>query len=163
MSKKYKIAKIEAEVGFIFVGFRQSGTLDLYIQCEHFKFWEKIFLTIYYFWIFFWLDSVDIDKFWFDFSSSHRFSLSVFFSFCRLECLGSIKLWCGSGSWIRTGKKWIRIQDILDLMNFFNKNNFLIFYFIFFAYLYSKTWWTIQKGEHFYNIFFQKFKVGFQE
>ena len=51
------------------------------------------------------------------------------FSYTCYQCLGSIKFWCGSGSWIRTGKKWIRIQVISSrFTEFFNKkNNFQIF------------------------------------
>ena len=113
------------------------------------------------------MDTVDTDKFWFDFSSWHHFSPSVFFSFCWLECLGSIKFWCGSGSWIRTGKKWIRIriQVILNLMIFLIKNNFQIFCFIFFAYFYSKTWWTIEsfRNEKIFIIyFFKSSELGFR-
>ena len=44
---------------------------------------------------------------------------------------------------------------------FFTKNNFQNFCFIFFAYFYPKTWWTIQKWGNFYNLlFFQKFRFG---
>jgi len=40
---------------------------------------------------------------------------------------------------------------------FLSKNNYQIFCYIFFAYFYSKTWWTIQKWGNFYNLsFFSK-------
>ena len=37
--------------------------------------------------------------------------------FSKYQCLGSIWFWCGSGSWIFTGKKWIQIQIRIQVMN----------------------------------------------
>ena len=61
-------------------------------------------------------------------------------------------------------KKLIRIRTMSFLYwLFLTKNNFQIFCFIFFAYFYPKTWWTIQKWRNFYNLsFFTSSDLGFR-
>ena len=71
-------------------------------------------------------------------------------------------IWCGSGSWIRFGKK---LQVIFSTIYwiFFNKAEFSYCVLFFFAYFYAKTWWIIQKSGNFYNLsFFNSSYLGFE-
>ena len=52
----------------------------------------------------------------------------------RFQCLGSIWIWCGSGSWIRT-KKWIQIR--VQVINWF-------------------YWFVVHKNFQFFSFFFEK-------
>ena len=55
---------------------------------------------------------------------------------------------------------WKKMDNFLKIYwIFFTKKKLILFKF--FAYFYSKTWWTIKKRGNFYNLFFLKFIFGF--
>ena len=78
-----------------------------------------------------------------------------------LQCLGSIKFWCGSWSWIFTEKKWIRIQ-VLSL----RFTEFIVIFELFV--LCFSLIFILKLDKPFRNkkifiifLFFQKFRFGF--
>ena len=52
--------------------------------------------------------------------------LTVWINYILNQCLESIQFWCGSGSWIRTGKKWIQIRIFWHKMS----SKFFVFFFL---------------------------------
>ena len=73
-----------------------------------------------------------------------------------LQCLGSIYIWCGTGL-----KKMDPDPDpghFFKIYWIFLTKNYFRFFFL--AYFYPKTWWTVQKWGHFYNLsFFSKVQI----
>ena len=123
--------------------------------------------TLSFFFVFFWLTTKDenshttvrnlgciliscILTFWnftclVIFTTSLNWSWKDYFQ-CSTKitwCLGSFKFWCGSGSWIRTGKNMDPYSDpghfFKIYWNFLTKI-FLILCLIFIGYFHSKRW-----------------------